>query len=38
LEKKFKVSSIRFVTAGLAPKVITGLRSMKSKRKERKAA
>lgn len=38
LEKVFKVSSIRFVTAELAPKVISGLRSMKTKRKASKAA
>ncbi len=36
LEKVFKVSSIRFVTVELAPKVISGLRSMKAKRKSGK--
>jgi hypothetical protein len=38
LETKFKVSSMRFVTAEAAPKVIGGLRAMKVKRKARTAA
>ena len=38
LETRFKVSSIRFLTAELASKVITGLRAMRTKRKARRVA
>jgi hypothetical protein len=38
LERQFGVSSFRFVTADLAPRVIAGLKAMKIKRTRQQAA
>lgn len=38
LERQFEVSSLRFVTADLAPRIIAGLKAMKVKRRTKKAA
>jgi hypothetical protein len=38
LEKQFKVSSIRFITADLAPRVIAGMRAMAAKRRAAETA
>lgn len=38
LERQFKVSALRFVTAELAPKVLGGLKAMKAKQRAKRQA